>query len=84
MTMPNLGGRDVLQRLRETATLVPTVAMSGNFERQDLAFLRELGVATLPKPFHRDDLVRSAWARCGSCGHRISGFAKGRAAPAGC
>jgi hypothetical protein len=39
--------------------------MSGNFERQDLAWLRERGVATMPKPFHRDDLVRCASAALG-------------------
>ncbi len=65
MTMPNLGGREVLQRLGEQGPRVPTVAMSGNFERQDLAWLRERGVATMPKPFHRDDLVRCASAALG-------------------
>jgi PAS domain S-box-containing protein len=65
MTMPNLGGREVLQRLREQGTRVPTVVMSGNFERQDLAWLRERGVATMTKPFHRDDLVRCASAALG-------------------
>ena len=65
MTMPVLGGREVLQRLRERGTRPPTIAMSGNFERQDLAWLRELGVATLPKPFHRDELVRQVRAALG-------------------
>ena len=65
MTMPNLGGREVLQRLREQGTRVPIVAMSGNFERQDLAWLGESGVAAMTKPFHRDDLVRNVRAALG-------------------
>ncbi|HQF37942.1 MAG TPA: ATP-binding protein [Opitutaceae bacterium] len=59
MTMPSLGGREVLRRLRENGQIGPTVAMSGNFEREDASTLREWGVPLLPKPFHRDDLVRA-------------------------
>ena len=35
------------------------------FLDKDLAWLRELGVATLPKPFHRDELVRQVRAALG-------------------
>jgi nitrogen-specific signal transduction histidine kinase/CheY-like chemotaxis protein len=59
MTMPKLGGREVLKRMRESGRMVPTVAMSGNFERDDAATLREWGVGMLAKPFHRDDLVKA-------------------------
>jgi len=62
MTMPNVGGREVVDRLRASGRMVPTVAMSGNFERNDAAVLREWGVGMLAKPFHRDDLVKAVRA----------------------
>ena len=62
MTMPSLGGCEVLKRMRESGRMVPTVAMSGNFERDDTATLRDWGVGMLAKPFHRDDLVKAVRA----------------------
>lgn len=39
--------------------MIPTVVLSGNFDRERQAILRELGLPSLAKPFQRDDLVRA-------------------------
>jgi CheY-like chemotaxis protein len=86
MTMPNLGGREVLQRLGEQGPRVPTVAMSGNFERQDRRGCASAAWRRCPSLF---TAMISCAARAPRSAWRLSRrqhlrFCQGPAARAGC
>jgi PAS domain S-box-containing protein len=57
--MPNMGGRELVERVREDWPHLRVVVASGYMDTEEHLALRELGVgAVLTKPFHVDEVAR--------------------------
>ena len=52
LRMPEISGREVVQRVRSQSPTLPVIVMSGHASPQDIVDLREHGAsAFIPKPF---------------------------------
>jgi two-component system, cell cycle sensor histidine kinase and response regulator CckA len=67
LTMPGLGGEDVLAAIRELSSAVPVVLTSGWADRDDAATGEDRpGVSFLPKPYEPSALVAAVRQACGA------------------
>jgi CheY-like chemotaxis protein len=65
LCLPDLGGEEILPRLRRARPWQPVLVWSATADRQAPARCRALGASGyLPKPFTRAELLRSIAASC--------------------
>lgn len=57
LTMQDMGGLDVLTKLREMQADVPVIVISADVQRSTAQLVAESGAAFLGKPVSQDDLV---------------------------